>query len=1109
MTKPFSLFRRVTAGVVLLVFLFTSFLPSNLVAQQLGAGMPVSAGSLQTIQTGTPVLLRGFRIDAANPLLFDFIVDQGLSRSDKAKLVEEGKRLIKYFLTALTVPSAELWVNLSPYEADRIISDKFGRTEMGRDLLEQDRLLKERTASLLDPNNPVGAEFWKRLNARAMAEFGTVDIPVDTFNKVWIMPDKARVLERGQNVYVVDAQMKVLLEQDYQAMREQHGEFSSETRQQAQRDASAFAVEIMREVIVPELTREINESKSFSLLRQIHYSLVLAAWYEQKLKDSVLGKVFFGRNKIGGYKTADQDAAAKIYASYLETLRKGAYSFIKEEEDPLTQEVLPRKYFSGGYSIPDKSQIVASSIRVGEQTFAAGNLVSLEGGLRLLNAGADAASLTEEQMRDFEKEALSTLKRKLADQGIVDPLSVVYFMGLYREFLAKKSSGVRLLSQIDDESKKRLIWLLEQKGARGLPDELEVELELLAGRFIDQSDADIYILDAVAPEIARVKSLNDIKEEMSGDPETDYRVNQFTSYSLDAGLGTSVGRTIEFLRRWFKREALGSKASDIPVNPEGTPLIAVKMRQLIGVVAGLGTQDINLRPVVNAESAVSYRTLMADPFPADAQARSYAQVLAAEKIAISPVMAPYYPSIDPSDRHTLIETANASGSHGEWWLKILAPLSEKISAMLGLERSRAGMTVFVNNDGPNNHFPQIVLRWMKKNRTPVVMLSTTTTSIDAKGGKFGLRLRKDEKGKLVVERVLLELKSAQLAGQGDEFIRTGLHGGPGVAGRQPFNTNSVAMNAPMLGQILDILFEDVFKNDWESMQKILLPDLIDGEKPFGIQLEGALGTAVLKLHNYIVNHPEALRAIRAKLPNFEQLVTIVNIDTMSDRIRYFTPGKFAIDYFWMFWSNSFRIDRQNFWRHLNEDKMVPPYFHFTIDGGKATKFYEDIGNLMSAFNGVDFSNIHELGIVIRNDAAPVSFPGAKLAGRVLISSVYSQPVDLNSYASGELNKYYRAATGTLELENVEINISEEGKLSVRGIDAGQDVAVSDPVGGIDFALDNFGLNIDSDGQGVFADFDPAQMDNGHFDKVLPEIRRILPITDLGTFLSQATVGSAR
>ena len=69
---------------------------------------------------------------------------------------QEVTKLIKYFLASLTIPESDLWVNLSPYEKNRIIPQSFGLTEMGRDLLAEDYMLKQITASLIYPEDEIG-----------------------------------------------------------------------------------------------------------------------------------------------------------------------------------------------------------------------------------------------------------------------------------------------------------------------------------------------------------------------------------------------------------------------------------------------------------------------------------------------------------------------------------------------------------------------------------------------------------------------------------------------------------------------------------------------------------------------------------------------------------------------------------------------------------------------------------------------------------------------------------------------------------------------------------------------------------------------------------------
>ncbi len=101
----------------------------------------------------TPIIVRGLTLHPENPLRFDFIVDTGDENLDDEEFKEESEKLIKYFLASLTVPEEKLWVNLSPYEKDKIISQEFGTTEMGVDLLAQDYILKQLTASLVYPED--------------------------------------------------------------------------------------------------------------------------------------------------------------------------------------------------------------------------------------------------------------------------------------------------------------------------------------------------------------------------------------------------------------------------------------------------------------------------------------------------------------------------------------------------------------------------------------------------------------------------------------------------------------------------------------------------------------------------------------------------------------------------------------------------------------------------------------------------------------------------------------------------------------------------------------------------------------------------------------------
>ncbi|MBF0388170.1 MAG: hypothetical protein HQL20_10025 [Candidatus Omnitrophica bacterium] len=247
-------------------------------------------------------------------------------------------------------------INLSPYEKNRMIPDAFGLTEMGRDLLAQDYILKQVTASVIYPEEKIGKEFWDRIYTEAQKEFGTIDIPIDTFNKVWIVPEKAVVYENNGVAFVIESSLKVMLEQDYLALQKSLDESNSTSITDK---TSRLGSRIVREVVIPILTKEVNEGSNFAQLRQIYHSLVLAAWFKRKIKESILDKVYVDQKKVVGVDVRDVADKERIYAQYLKAFQTGVYNYVKEEYVSATQETVPRKYFSGGAEFTDSSMAPA------------------------------------------------------------------------------------------------------------------------------------------------------------------------------------------------------------------------------------------------------------------------------------------------------------------------------------------------------------------------------------------------------------------------------------------------------------------------------------------------------------------------------------------------------------------------------------------------------------------------------------------------------------------------------------------------------------------------------------------------------------------------------
>ncbi len=367
-----------------------------------------------------PPMLKGIKVFPNDPLRMDFIMDQGDSNLSGDALKKMSIVQIQYFMASLTVPKQDLWVNLSPYEKNKIIPDRFAQTQMGRDLLAEDYILKQITSSLIYPEDATGKKFWSRVYTLAARKYGTTDIPVNTFNKVWILPQKAVVYENADagTAYVVDSKLKVMLEEDYlsQAKHEnvaQNGDSPLENNDKGtvpilkdsrvkpayvgvpeggKTRASSFSAplseafrerngetrgqdpnirvlgtQIIREIVLPQLTAEINRHKNFARLRQIYNALILADWYKKKVIKSLLSEIYVGKNKIKGINTQDIGQKNKIYRQYLQAFKKGVYNYIKEEKDPLNQQTVSRRYFAGGADLQElKTEETSQMPRISE-----------------------------------------------------------------------------------------------------------------------------------------------------------------------------------------------------------------------------------------------------------------------------------------------------------------------------------------------------------------------------------------------------------------------------------------------------------------------------------------------------------------------------------------------------------------------------------------------------------------------------------------------------------------------------------------------------------------------------------------------------------------------
>ncbi|MBF0483451.1 MAG: UTP--glucose-1-phosphate uridylyltransferase [Candidatus Omnitrophica bacterium] len=392
-TSKFSLFHKTISVLILLTFTATSIVPTPARAQ-----LNLTAPGVMVMPSAgyNPAIVRGITVDPKNPLQFDFLVDRGQDKMQGETFKTESLKLVKYFLASLTVPEKELWVNLSPYEKDRMIPNQFGQTEMGRDLLAQDYMLKQLTSSLMFPEKSLGAEFWQRVYAKAKKQFGTTDIPLNTFNKVWIVPSKAVVYEHDNTAYILESHLKVMLEEDYVALQKNSGETKFGMENLVAKDTkivSGVTSQIVKEIIIPEIEKEVNTGKTFANLRQIYNSNILATWFKRSLKESLLGQIYADKNKTKGINNNTPETNQKIYNQYLEAFKTGVFNYIKEDYDPAEQKVIAHKYFSGGNSFAETDAVTTIVHRTNRNTLPGAEIANVK--IDLQKPGTEAAMLPD------------------------------------------------------------------------------------------------------------------------------------------------------------------------------------------------------------------------------------------------------------------------------------------------------------------------------------------------------------------------------------------------------------------------------------------------------------------------------------------------------------------------------------------------------------------------------------------------------------------------------------------------------------------------------------------------------------------------------------------
>jgi len=134
-------------------------------------------------------------------------------------------------------------------------------------------------------------------------------------------------------------------------------------------ELNEYSTQLIKELIIPKLTYQVNTSKRYAPLRQVYYSLILAQWFKQVTKSQghqspEQNNPYIKRIDSGDLTnlTAKEPYDKQDYfKQYQKSFKDGEYNLSEPVYTPYGQSI--RRYVSGGMQINCSSAIEAGSIK--------------------------------------------------------------------------------------------------------------------------------------------------------------------------------------------------------------------------------------------------------------------------------------------------------------------------------------------------------------------------------------------------------------------------------------------------------------------------------------------------------------------------------------------------------------------------------------------------------------------------------------------------------------------------------------------------------------------------------------------------------------------------
>ena len=347
---------------------------------------------------------------------------------------------------------------------------------------------------------------------------------------------------------------------------------------------------------------------------------------------------------------------------------------------------------------------------------------------------------------------------------------------------------------------------------------------------------------------------------------------------MQAGLGSSVKRD-DIVQKYAGRTSLGAKGTDLffELNGEFRSVSELQLIQAISLEQEESVDSVTYTNLVNEETIDVVKADWEKSF----NDKSFWQIFK-ESTKLhrgEEIFQKKMPTI---------------GEDGELTTERMAPAGHGfvgVSELIKIFKAQAPCKITVIGNGEDlNSTPDLsLLHWVEKEKVPVVMITTTKTTNDLKGGQISLLKEGEKKFLTIVEKA-----QAEESGQLEYFEKLGLRPGDRKA---LFNTNIVVINEAALKEKFNLLGDTRLENFLTAIS----PDVISNKKvqknKTFIQLESALGSVMLNLDRFFRREFD------------QKIVSVVNVSE-DDREGFFIPVKNREDYDYLF--HNFEVSVQNY-----------------------------------------------------------------------------------------------------------------------------------------------------------------------------------------------------